>query len=91
MVMPKKNEQWKVYIDHTDLNKACTKDSLSLSQPTRRCDRWSSVIEFFRRLFGVQLDQNRPEGSRENIIHYRQRNILLQCDVVHLKNIKATY
>lgn len=30
VVVPKKDKKWRVYVDFTDLNKACPKDSFSL-------------------------------------------------------------
>ena len=32
VVVPKKGDKWRVCVDYTDLNKACTKDSFPLSR-----------------------------------------------------------
>jgi hypothetical protein len=30
ILVPKKNKDWRIYVDYTDLNKACKKDPFSL-------------------------------------------------------------
>ena len=75
MVMVKKeNGKWRMCVDFTDLNKACSKDSYPLPRIDQLVD---SMVGHRLLSFMDEADKDGRGRSRKDIICYQSRLILL--------------
>ena len=83
--MPKKNGKWRVYVDYSDLNKACPKNPFPLPHIDQR---WSRTAFLYGCLLRVQPNPHVPTRSRDITPNgmYRYKVMLFG-----LKNVGATY
>ena len=77
-------------MDYTDLNEACPKDSFPLSRINQIIDvsAGHGMLSFLDAFSGYhQIPMHPPE--QKNNIHHSARVVLLQCDVVWLKECRG--
>ena len=93
VVVPKKGGKWRVCVDYTDLNEACSKDSFPVPRIDQIVDAsirhgMLSFLDAFSRYH--QIPMHPPEAKKKkkkNSIHHPVWVVMLQCDAVWLKNV----
>ena len=82
VVVPKKGSKWRVCMDYTDLNEACSKESFPLPRIDQIVDASAGhgMLSFLDSFSGYHQIPMHPPDARENGLHYITRAILLQCN-----------
>ena len=93
MVVKKKNGQWQVCVDFTDLNKACPKDSFPMPQIDQLVDAtaghpWMSFLDAFQGYHQIPLAL---EDQEKTAFVTPTRNYYYKVMPFSLKNVGSTY
>ena len=93
MLVKKASEKWRIYIDYTDLNKACSKDSYPLSRIDQLVDVTSgfSVMSFMDAFSGYNQIQMAKEDEEKTTFITSQGMYCYKVMSFGLKNVGATY
>ena len=87
VVVQKKGGKWRVCADYIDLNEARPKDGFPLPRIDQIVDELAEhgmllFLDAFSRYHQIPMH---PPDAEKNCIHHPTRAVLLQCDVVWLK------
>ena len=79
VVVKKKNREWRVCVDFTDLNKACPKDSFPLPHIDSLVEatEGNKLLSFMDAFSGYNQIMMNPEDQEKSRIHYRPWNLVL--------------
>ena len=93
VVVPKKGGKWRVCVDYTDLNEACTKDNFPLPRIDQIVDASARhrMLLFLDAFLGYhQIPMHRPNAEKTTFITPHE---LFYYNVMPfgLKNVRATY
>jgi hypothetical protein len=78
VLVPKKNKDWRMCVDYTDLNKACKKDPFGLPQIDQVVVHSRlQPSKFPRLLFWVSSDSPQSRRLNQDILHFSIWCILL--------------
>jgi len=94
MVMVKKsNGKWRMYVDYTDLNKACPKDSYPLLSIDRLVDGAIGhiILSFLYAYLGYNQIQMHPNDKEKTTFMTDSNNFYYEIIPFGLKNVGATY
>ena len=88
-IVKKANGKWRMYVDFTDLNKACPKDSYPLPRIDQLVDSTAghqllSFMDAFSGYNQIKMD----DRSRENILRRQSKVVLLQGDALRIKECR---
>ena len=78
-------------MDYTDLNKADPKDSFPLPRIDQIVDASAGhrMLSFLDAFLGYHQIPMHPPDEKKNSLHHPARAVLLQCDVVWLKECRG--
>ena len=90
-VVPKKGGKWRVSIDYKNLNKACPKRQLPSSTDRSDCRRVGQTwdVVFPGRLLRISSNIHTSAKCGKNSIYHPTQAVLLQCDVIWLKECRG--
>jgi hypothetical protein len=95
VLVHKKNNEWRMCVDYTDLNKHCPKDPFGLPRIDEVVDSTAGceLLSFLDCYSGYHqiAQQGRPD---QNVLHHAFRRLLLHNNITMsfgLKNVGATY
>ena len=91
MVVKKKTRKWRVYVDFTNLNKACQKDPFPLALDRSISGHYCrpSLDEFFGRLLGLSSDTISFGRSGKDCFSYTYWELLLQSNALQIKECRV--
>ena len=82
VVVPKKGNKWRVYVDYTDLNDACPKDSFPLPRIDQIVDASAGygMLSFLDASRDITRSPCTPQIQKKKIFHHSPWSLLLQCN-----------
>jgi len=93
VLVKKKNGKWRVCVDFTDLNKACSKDSFPLPYIDRIVESTSGnkLLSFMDAFAGYNQIMMNPEDQEKMAVYTKQGLFCYQVMPFRLKNVGVTY
>ena len=93
MVVPKKGGKWRVCVDYTNLNDACSKDSFPLPRIDQIVDASSGhgMLSFLDAFSGYHQIPMYPPDEKKKAFITPHRLFCYNVMSLRLKNVRATY
>jgi len=92
-MVKKSNGKWRMWVDYTDLNKACSKDSYPLSTIVQLVDRVAGhqILSFLDAYSGYNQIHMHPQDREKTTFRTDSNNFNYEVMSFGLKNAEATY
>jgi len=92
-MVTKANDKWRMYVDYTNLNRACSKDSYMLPNIDQLVDGASDhkILSFLDAYSGYNQISMHPRDKEKTAFMMDGANYYYEVMSFDLKNVRATY